>query len=216
MPPRSLFLALLLACAGLLTTSAASAGLLGKTLTVSYYNNTTLVSTTSAQVTVGNSIELSNWPSAAFPSPQFPKLYVNITDTAITVTNYLEAVTSWRLTSSSTIPIYFVIKDTTDNVPAFSSDPTKTFLSNTITGLTDSDLTVTDNSISLLLDDAILPAKSNGGSFTIQVGFANTTPTPVPTPAPLLLIVFGLFINKAVQKVRRPQLDYNQKPLKEF
>lgn len=209
MPTRNLFLALLLACAGLLSASSASAGLLGKSLTIAYYNNTTLVTTTSAQVTVGTSVEISSWPTPAFPQPLAPKLIVDISDTAITLTNTAEASTSWRLSTASTVPLYLVISDTTDNIPDFSSDPTKTFLSHTITGLTSSDLTVTNNAISLLLNDAMLPAKSNDGYITIQVGFAGTTPIPVPSPTPLPMILIGLMINFVIQKTRtiKPQFD---------
>lgn len=199
MPTRNLFLALLLACAGLLTTPSASAGLMGKTLQVAYYNNTTIVSNTAVTFTVGSSIEFTSWPTSTFPISTL-KLIIDVSDTAISIRNKDETTVQYR----STPPLYIVFTDTTDSIPEFSSDATKTYLSQTITNLTNSDISVTDNnnSIRLLLNDAILPFGSLGG-ITLQVGFTSTSPTPVPAPAPILLMVSGTFLLSRFNRKRR-------------
>lgn len=198
---RKFTLALLLSLAGLILSQSASAGLLGKTLQVAYYANSTPISSTISQFTVGDSVEISIWPSTGFPSASGPiKLKIDASDTSITLSNTDESSKTW--TTSSTSLLYLVFKDITNTIPDFSSDLTQTFLSKTITNLTDSDLTITNNSISLLLNGAILPAISSSGYFTIQVGFANPTPTPVPAPASILLMISGLLINRVLKSKR--------------
>lgn len=188
-----------LAICGLTFSATANAGLLGKTLTISYYNNTSIVSTTATLVTVSSSQEVTAWPTVSFPSPQFPKININISDTAITISNDQEVEKSWRMGGA---PLYLVFSDTTDSIPDFSSDPTKTYISDFIAGITASDLTVTANSISILLNDATLPTKSSLDVLALQIGFADNNPNPSPIPAPssILLLAAGLLLRNFKKK----------------
>ena len=198
MTPKNLRFMLALFLSGLFFAPTSNAGLLGKTLTIAYYSGTTAISGTSVQVTGGTSVELSGWPSGSFPLTGL-RLNVDVTDTSIIFSNTQEVILSFF--TPATPSIYLVIKDATNNLPDFSSNPTDTFLAHTITGLDSSDLNVTSDRISLLLNGASMPTKTPDGYITLQIGFANTTPpVNVPAPAPLVLIITGLLLSHVSKK----------------
>lgn len=200
MSTRSLTIASLLSVAFLCMSSAASAGLLGKTLQVAYYTNSIAVTPSVTTFTVGSTVEITNWPSFSFPSGLNPiKLSIDANDTSITISNMNEVIRTW--TTNTSPSYYLVFTDINDTLPDFSADVTKTFLSKTITNLTNADITVTNNSISLYLNGAVLPTRTPDGFFTLQVGFASTdpTPTPIPTPATILMMISGLLIGRTIK-----------------
>lgn len=198
MASKNLRFMLALFLSGLFFGPTANAGLLGKTLTLAYYSGTTAISGTTVQVTGGTSVEISSWPTVNFPISGL-KLTVDVTDTSITFTNTLEL--AFQFFTSPTPLIYLVIKDANNNLPDFSSNPADTFLAHTVTGLDSSDLNVTSDRISLLLNGASMPTKTPDGFITLQIGFANTTPpVNVPTPTPLVLIITGLLLSHISKK----------------
>lgn len=175
-------LGILLLAGSLLTSPASEAGLMGKTLSLGLYTNqslTTLSPGSLVSITVTSTLEINAWniPTGGTAGP----LKIDFQDTQIVFSNNTETQRIWPS------PRYIGIIDSSGSIDDFSS--TTTFFSSVIAGLSDSNLTVTNNSIAINVSSLTLPPFSSGGQFILQVGLNGTTPPPtIPEPSVLTLM----------------------------
>lgn len=159
----------------------ANAGLLGKTLSIGLYTNSSLstaVSGTITTFTVTNSEEINSWWTA----PPTGFFAIDVTDTTINLYNRVEA--PGTPTSATR---YIGFKDVNGTINDFSS--TLTTLIHTVSNIDSSDLVVTADSIGLRITNGNFPNRTPDGYVSIQVGYASITPTPVPEPESLSILI---------------------------